>query len=163
MAVVVCLLSFIMLTVAVFNIYNDHFHGGIPLDERIASEVVHNHIRLKPMEVASNHLSVVGDYFEKLDFSPVESDYIKKMSMSLIGGRYCSIQGITAAQLRYVDPKNNHLATVYQGHFDPSQHSDLPDVDQKEAPIERISKGVHVEIWVEKGILFAKAVDLDSQ
>ncbi|MFT4799487.1 MAG: hypothetical protein ACI9B8_002041 [Sulfitobacter sp.] len=76
---------------------------GVP--QLIAAEVAKNHINMKPLEVQTGKLNELKDYFTELDFSPVQSSHFS--AGQLIGARYCSVQGVTAAQLRY-DP-NQHL------------------------------------------------------
>jgi len=68
--------------------------------ERVALEVAANHIKLKPLEINTSSIKVIQDYFKELDFLPVNSRLIRDSGLELIGGRYCSLQGITAAQLR---------------------------------------------------------------
>lgn len=95
----------------------------------------------------------------KLDFMPVESALLKGSTKSLIGGRYCSIQGITAAQLRLKDNETGQVQSLYQTVYDKKVFYDLPVLKEKQKPITVYSKGLAVDIWVEKGILFALTRD----
>ena len=125
------------------------------LDERIGNEVAKNHIKLKPLEISTSSIQVIRNYFTELDFSPIESSLLKDTGKVLLGGRYCSIQGITAAQLRLKDEKTGQVQSLYQTLYDPKVFSGLPVLDKDNQPVTVYSKGLEVEIWVEKGLLFA--------
>lgn len=123
------------------------------MPQLIAKEVVKNHLKLKPMEVTTSTIGEVRGYFSRLDFLPVESQLLAPAGLQLIGGRYCSIQGITAAQLRM--KQGESLQTLYQAEYIPDVFGDLPFIDKGEEPLTVYSRGVKVKIWVEKDILFA--------
>lgn len=125
------------------------------LDERIGNEVAKNHIKLKPLEIQTSNIKVIRNYFTELDFSPIESSLLKNTNKVLLGGRYCSIQGITAAQLRLRDEKTGQVQSLYQTLYDPKVFSGIPLLDKDNKPITVYSKGLEVSIWVEKGLLFA--------
>ncbi|MCK5724703.1 MAG: hypothetical protein KAI84_19370, partial [Gammaproteobacteria bacterium] len=69
----------------------------VALDQRIGSEVAKNHINLKPLEIQTSSIQDIRQFLAKLDFSPIESVLLKGGTKNLIGGRYCSIQGVIAA------------------------------------------------------------------
>ena len=123
--------------------------------ERIAMEVAKNHIKLKPLEVETSSIEGIRDYFEKLDFVPVNSRLVNQSGLELIGGRYCSLQGITAAQLRVRQPGSSDVQTLYQTEYRRDVFKNIPVMEEGEAPLEIYVKGVKVKIWVEKGLLFA--------
>lgn len=132
-----------------------YFMGSdLPMTQRIANEVVKNHLHLKPLEVKANTIVGVGRYFTQLNFKPINSKLLRQLPEQMIGGRYCSIQGITAAQLR-LKQKNGPLNTLYQTEYRYKVFGKLPDVGRREKPIEVFAKGIKVRIWVEKGVLFA--------
>ncbi|WP_086933402.1 hypothetical protein [Agarilytica rhodophyticola] len=120
----------------------------------VSEEVVKNHIKLKPLEIEDEHFNILKQYFTELDFVPVESSigFLKKSF--LIGGRYCSISGEPAAQLRYLD-SNDKLTTVYQVGYDQEKFSWVPDKSNGAAPVEKQVRGLNVKIWREKGLVFA--------
>ena len=132
--------------------------SGLMINE-IAMEVVKNHLHQKPLEINGNQLSSIRDYFTRLDFAPVESKFLQSKDISLIGGRYCSLQGITAAQLRFKSISKNGVNTLYQVSYDPNIFKSLPDFDNGEDPVSVYSSGIKVTIWVEKGVLFALTED----
>jgi hypothetical protein len=132
--------------------------SGLMINE-IAMEVVKNHLHQKPLEIKGNQLSSIRDYFTRLDFAPVESEFLQSKDISLIGGRYCSLQGITAAQLRFKSISKKGVNTLYQVNYDPNIFKSLPDFDNGEEPVSVYSSGIKVTIWVEKGVLFALTED----
>jgi len=144
----------IMLTTIYLNLSTD-----LSLDERIGNEVAKNHIKLKPLEVESSSLDVLRHYFTELDFAPIESSLIKPLDKTLLGGRYCSIQGVTAAQLRLKDNKTGKIQSLYQTLYTPDVFTNLPRLEEGQKPITIYSGGLEVDIWVEKGLLFALTRD----
>lgn len=131
----------------------------ISIEQAIGNEVAKNHIKLKPLEVTSTQLNIVRSYFKELDFLPIASKNINFDTQKLLGGRYCSIQGITAAQLRLKNDKTGNIQSFYQTSYDPALFKGIPNISAGEQPITVHSKGISVEIWVEKGLLFAVTKD----
>lgn len=121
----------------------------------IANEVVKNHLNLKPLEVNTNSIDSLIHYFTQLDFLLRPSREVINFKETLIGGRYCSLQGITAAQLRFTTSIERTTNTLYQTEYRKEVFGQLPDIDHKQKPLIAWAKGIKVKIWVEKGILFA--------
>jgi hypothetical protein len=121
----------------------------------IAAEVVDNHLHMKPLEIEGNELASIRAYFERLDFQPIESRYLADIGLDLLGGRYCSLQSITAAQLRFKSLGSDKLHTLYQVGYAPAVFKALPNLDEGDQPVSVFSRGVKVTIWVEKGVLLA--------
>ena len=141
--------------IAISNVFYFISLPELALDERIGNEVAKNHINLKPLEIKTSSIKTVGNFFTKLGFLPIESSLLRGSTKSLIGGRYCSIQGITAAQLRLKDNKTGQVQSLYQTIYDEKTFSGLPLLKEKQNPVTVYSKGLAVDICVEKGILFA--------
>ena len=137
------------------NIFYFSMSPELALDQRIGNEVAKNHINLKPLEIQTSSMKAIRGFLTELDFSPVESILLKSSSKSLIGGRYCSIQGVTAAQLRLRDSETGQIQSLYQTVYDKDVFYDLPLLKENQKPVTVYSKGLAVDIWVEKGILFA--------
>ena len=137
------------------NVFYFSMSPELALEQRIGSEVAKNHINLKPLEIQTSSMKAIRDFLTELDFSPVESILLKGSSKSLIGGRYCSIQGVTAAQLRLRDSETGQIQSLYQTVYDKDVFYDLPLLKENQKPVTVYSKGLAVDIWVEKGILFA--------
>ena len=122
----------------------------------IADEVAKNHLKLKPLEVHSREISDVQNYFDKLDFLLVSSlSFKQKSKASLLGGRYCSIQGSSAAQLRY-QKLNGESVTLYQTNYS-EIFSDIPNIEKGQIPIKTYARGVEITMWLEKGLLMVIA------
>jgi hypothetical protein len=127
---------------------------SIPMTERIALEVARNHIKLKPLDVETNSMDGIRRYFTDLEFVPAESSLLASADLELVGGRYCFIQSVPAAQLRMV-PYSNRLQTLYQTEYRKEIFGTLPVMEDGHAPVTVNVKGITVRIWVEKGLLFA--------
>lgn len=141
--------------VVISNLLYFGMSPDLPLDQRIGSEVAKNHINLKPLEIQTSSIQDIRNFLTELGFSPIESALLKGGTKSLIGGRYCSIQGVTAAQLRLKDSQTGQVQSLYQTVYDPNIFSNLPRLEENQKPITVYSKGLAVDIWVEKGLLFA--------
>jgi hypothetical protein len=124
------------------------------ISELIADEVARNHLKLKPMEIENGGLASLRAYFDQLDFRPVESKLLAAKDIRLLGGRYCSLQGGIAAQLRFTAP-DGEMGTLYQARYDPDIFGLLPRQSQGETPVTVETRGLAVTIWVEQGVVFA--------
>lgn len=120
----------------------------------IVKEVTANHAKLKPLEVTGNQLDSVARYFNQLDFVPRNSAIDIHLEQLLIGGRYCSIQGHTAAQLR-IQNQSGTLSTLFETKYDPDTFKMIPNLDEGQAPLVKFMNGYRVQLWVEKGIVMA--------
>lgn len=160
---VAALFSIVMGNVLYFSFHQLPQLPQLTLEQRIGSEVAKNHINLRPLEIKTSSMEAVRGFLTELDFSPVESILLEGRSKNLIGGRYCSIQGVTAAQLRLKDRKTGQVQSLYQTVYDEKVFYDLPLLKEGEMPITVYSKGLSVDIWVEKGILFALTHDVSKE
>jgi hypothetical protein len=136
---------------------------SVPMAERIALEVARNHIRVKPLDVETGTMKGIRRYFTDLEFVPVESSLLASADLELLGGRYCSVQSLPAAQLRLTAPGNDGLQTLYQAEYRKDILGPLPVLEEGDHPINISVKGVSVRIWVEKGLLFALTEDTDLE
>ena len=119
--------------------------NSAPLDQKIIAEVVYNHNKDMPPEVLSEDYQEVNQALDKLDFKIIKSQRLAS-HYKLIGGRYCSIQGKIAAQLKLLDRKTQKRVTLYQ--FKPSF---------KPIRAEGQKDGTTVKIWHEGELSFAIA------
>ena len=119
----------------------------------IAEEITSNHRKLKPLEVETNHFEGLINYFSMLDFRPYLSHYFSP-SGTLVGGRYCSIGTISAAQIRYRNNKDE-ITTLFQTEYRPDTFKGIPNIDKGEQAITQYLNGYKVMLWVETGILMA--------
>lgn len=124
-----------------------------PFSQRIMSEIVYNHKQDMPIEVSSNSLNDIGKYLSKLDFSIVLPSSLSNSEWQFLGGRYCSLNGKLAAQLKVKNLKSNVVYTLYQAHSDVS-------IGNLEAEIKNdVIEGIDVSIWREQGLLLGMAIE----
>ncbi|MGF1645273.1 MAG: hypothetical protein ACFCUJ_16665 [Thiotrichales bacterium] len=125
--------------------------------QRIAEEVALHHLKLKPLDVEADQMPALAAYFTRLDFAVRDSSLVAEVGgTSLLGGRYCSILDVPAAQLR-LQRAPGQMLTLYEAAYDPQAFPNLPNVDQGEPPLVQYARGIRVAIWVEKGLLFVLA------
>jgi anti-sigma factor RsiW len=134
---------------------------SVDMPQQIAAEVARNHLNLKPLEVRTSDMDEIRRYFDRLAFKPVNSRLVADAGLRMIGGRYCSIQGIDAAQLRMLPAEGDEIQTVYQTVYDPELFKDLPRLENGDTPVDVTIKGLKVRVWVEKGVLFAMTLSDD--
>lgn len=124
----------------------------------IADEVAMNHLKQRPLEVAGESIASVRPYFNELDFQLIDKPAAQLAMGEMLGGRYCSIQGLPAAQLR-LRGDGQKRQTLYQAPYDRALFGELPDVSRGDAPAVVDVRGLTVYVWVEKGLLFALATE----
>jgi len=144
-----------VLFLALGNLFYFVMSPDLTLNQRIGSEVAKNHLNLRPLEIKTSNIEEIRGFLSNLGFSPVESVLLKGRSKTLLGGRYCSIQGVRAAQLRLQDSETGEIQSLYQTVYDKNVFYDLPELKENQKPVTVYSKGLAVDIWVEKGLLFA--------
>jgi len=125
------------------------------MSDLIAQEVANNHLHLKPLEVETNELDNIRGFLDKLDFTPVQSELLAQTDKAYLGARYCSIQGVRAAQIRLQDVKTGEIQSLYETVYDRSVFPELPALEEGAKPLSVYAQGMQVKIWVEKGLLFA--------
>lgn len=118
------------------------------VSERVAREVAMNHNKALEVEYQTDSYEVLSRYMDKLDFSlQVPSD--KTFSnFTLVGGRYCSIQGQLAAQVKLTDPAGK-VYTLYQTRS--GEHLESISVGRMQLD------QVDIRLWEEQGFLYALA------
>ncbi|CAH0992320.1 hypothetical protein SIN8267_02439 [Sinobacterium norvegicum] len=151
-AVVATLLLFPL--IYLFNTLPNNPVSSEQLASMIALEVANNHISMKPLEVQTDSIQDIRQYFSQLAFSPISSGKISSQKQ-LLGARYCSIQGITAAQIRYQQGQADHKTTLYQVAYDEAVFQALKlRVDS--SPMVIPARGLTVKLWQEQGLLMAE-------
>jgi len=126
------------------------------IQQRIAHEVLTNHLKIKPLDVETNSITQVRTYFDRLDFAPQLSKQISDESAELLGGRYCTLQGAIAAQLRFKLP-SGEVMTFYQAAYDPKRFGQLPDAEHGEPALQLKERGFHMRLWREYGLVMVTA------
>jgi hypothetical protein len=145
--------SFLVVGLFLGNVLNSQLSEEQQIFE-IAAEVSYNHLNLKPLEVAHNQLATVTGYFKRLDFNPLASSRVTNLQTSLIGGRYCSIKGNVAAQLRMKD-KQGRISTLFESRYNSEDFKMLPNIENGKAPKVLYVDGQKVSLWIEKGLVMA--------
>ena len=125
------------------------------LAREIASEAALNHLKRRPLEVRGAALAEVQPYFHELPFRLLDSSLLATGGVDLSGGRYCSVGGVTAAQLRLRDAQGG-MQTLYQAPYDADAFGELPNIDNGAQPRTLQVRGLNVDLWVERGLLFAR-------
>jgi len=124
--------------------------------QRIADEVLTNHLHIKPLDVETGSMTRIQAFFNRLDFKPYLAAQLGKNGLTLIGGRYCTIQGAIAAQLRFKTPEGD-IVTHYQAVYDFQKFGALPDTSRGAAPIIVSKRGYQMKIWQESGLVMVTA------
>lgn len=119
----------------------------------VANEVALNHLKRRPLEVEGASVAAVEGYFDELGFRLLETSR-PALGAQMLGGRYCNVRGVTAAQLRRVDG-SGRTQTLYQVPYDARRFGDVPRIGQGEGPRSVQVRGLTVDLWVEHGLLFA--------
>lgn len=122
-----------------------------PVISQIAKEVHYNHKKDMPSEVLTSDYNELNVALDRLDFKVVPSQRLAG-KVRLLGGRYCSIQGKIAAQLKVQHQDHVRPSTLYL-------FKDVSDYELQNAVIEQHQTDVRIEIWREGALGFALAID----
>ncbi len=118
---------------------------------RVAAEVAQNHLKAYAPEVVGDCFDRVGAGLDELDFSLKPSlEASLPEGLTVLGGRYCTVQGNLAAQILMVDTEGRRC-TLFVALSDDTR---LARVRTGQYEID----GVRVHIWHDAGRLFAMAV-----
>lgn len=126
------------------------------LPELLAQEVFTNHVHAHSLDLETHSIEVLRAGLDRLDFVPVDASASRDERLTLLGARYCTLQGAIAAQILFHTPSGARV-TRYQAAYDPGRFGGLPDWDQQQAPVSVKLRGVEVRLWVEQGVVIAEA------
>ncbi|MEE1674899.1 hypothetical protein SNR37_000219 [Agarivorans aestuarii] len=126
------------------------FFAGINYSA-ISKEIAYNHNSQMQMEVMSSSINDIQKHLNRLDFKLIQSQRLDKEKWELIGGRYCSIDGRIAAQLKVRNRQSLQIHTFYQAKL-PEEWLNI--TKKKELEVD----GVKVKVWQEKGLLIGLAI-----
>ena len=129
------------------------FYPNGPTIQDLKAEIAYNHDQNLEVEIASASLDEINDYMTSLSFTLIESTQLNSNTWKLIGGRYCSINGRLAAQLKIQNREDDKTYNLYQGEIP----SGLMLSSTSTPPIH--FDGVKVSIWEENGLLMGLASD----
>lgn len=117
---------------------------------RVLAEVTMNHGKQLDVEIASGDVAVVAAALDRLDI-PLHPPGQWPARYALLGGRYCSIQGGLAAQLKLRDRETGDLHTLYATRLT----SDLETVVDTATTYDSVG----ITIWRHRDVFFALAGD----
>lgn len=83
------------------------------VSQLVPQEIALNHSKQLALEFKANSYQSLNSMMHKLDFKLLPSTNTHLKGLNIVGGRYCSIQGNLAAQIRLTD-QNGKLYTLYQ-------------------------------------------------
>ena len=116
----------------------------------LAAELARHHNQRMNMDIESASLAEIRSYLERLDFPLIESSRYPDGEWEPAGGRYCSLKGRPAAQLRLRNRNTGRTLTFYQL-LVPRGMAGF------KGAYEGFEQSVKVEIWTERGLLLAVA------
>ena len=121
------------------------------LSQRTIDEIAYNHKKDMPIEIASSSIDDIRQYLNKLSFPIISPSALSQSNWQFLGGRYCSINGKLAAQLKIKNLTDNSIYTLYQA----STKAGIEKLG--ETQLTGMVDGVEVSIWREKGLLLGLA------
>jgi len=122
--------------------------GQAQYKERVLAEIAMNHRKDLGVEVESAEYKSLEEALDRLDFN-LEPTAVRLAGLALVGGRYCSIQGQLAAQLKVVDPASKEILTLYVTRID--------DALEELAPLDESYEDLHMRCWRDGERFFALA------
>jgi anti-sigma factor RsiW len=135
--------------IVVFVLVADHEHHQQAIERAVCTEVAMSQTNHSPLEIISSRYSEVQAALRQLDFSitPAKSTILE--AYRLMGGSYCSIQGVPAALLRVQNIRSCKECTLYAMKAAGKLHDITPTVESVD--------GVRVEVWRQDDVVFALA------
>lgn len=122
------------------------------IENLIVKEIAMNHTKELKVEFLSDNLNYLQAKLDKLDFPLDKAQSVLSDDYTLIGGRYCSIQGNLAAQLKIKNNETGSIETLYVTGI----NSDLENVKHTNVDTD----GVNIKIWQQDGLVYGKAVNI---
>jgi len=111
--------------------------------------IARNHQKHADVEVETERYDELRESFDRLDFAIVAPRSPRLLGLTLIGARYCSVQGHVALQMR-LDDDQGRRTTLYQVR-DAETFADIDDGDAVDV------HGLRVQLWRENGVLLGLA------
>ena len=119
----------------------------------VAQEIALNHHKQLALEFQANNYQQLNTQMKKLDFQLVASANPALDTLTIIGARYCSIQGHLAAQIRLRDPQDQQY-TLYQ--------TTLPRSMLSQLHANQIIDNVEVTQWSENNTFYGLATHANT-
>jgi len=124
--------------------------------QRLAAEVMTNHLHMKMLDVETDSMSELQSQLENLNFIPQFSQLVRDKQITLLGGRYCTLQGLVATQLHF-KTVSGEVMTQYQAVYEPSLFGAIPDISKGKKPMTIYQRGFEMQLWQESGLLMITA------
>ncbi len=118
------------------------------LIENIAQEIAINHQKQFSSDFSEMSYAALNQVMTKLDFKLIDPERLKVKKFEILGGRYCSLSGYIAAQVR-LKSSDGKIFTLYQT----NSHEAFDTLTEH---VER-AKGVDIEMWNEGGLFLGIA------
>lgn len=134
-------------------VFTFSFFQSNDIEERIVKEIKMNHIKELKVEFPSDSVANLQANLDKLDFPLDKALSVVSDQYTLIGGRYCSIQGNLAAQLKIKNKQSKDVETLYITSLDPEL--------QKVKSTDVTSDGINIILWKQNGLLYGKASNVN--
>lgn len=131
--------------------------AGQPVLARIAEEVRVNHVQVKPLDVEASTYESLRSDMSLLDFVLQAPMSLTDMgALTLVGGRYCTLQGVLATQLVFEDSDGQRV-TMYQAGYDARRFGAIPDLTEQATPAKLSDHGLDIQVWRQEGVVLALA------
>jgi hypothetical protein len=114
----------------------------------IAKEIAINHQKQFASDFSASSYAGLNRVMTKLDFKLIDSEKLRSKGFEIMGGRYCSLSGHIAAQVRLKNSAGE-IFTLYQT----SSHETFEALTEHVAR----AKGVDIEMWNEGGVFLGIA------
>ena len=115
---------------------------------RVLAEIAMNHQKQLEVEVAGAEFAAVARALDRIDFE-IRPPEALRGAFELLGGRYCSIQGVLAAQLTLRDRGTGAMHTLYATGVTPA----LAGI----GGVATVFDGVPIRLWHEGAVFFGLA------
>lgn len=144
--------SMMAVTVTVFLvvIVTQSFYWQRDLAQLVFAEIAMNHNKRLESEFATTDYKTLASAMQRLDFNLSPPNVIQS-SYDLLGGRYCSIRGNIAAQLKVKDKQTGRVATLYITQL----NSDLERIKPKAVIVDQVI----IQLWRSEDKFYGLAVD----
>ncbi|MGB2693394.1 MAG: hypothetical protein WBB48_01325 [Thermodesulfobacteriota bacterium] len=124
------------------------------IEELIVKEIAMNHNKELSVEFPTDDLPNLQAKLDKLDFPLDKAEGVISDKYILMGGRYCSIQGNLAAQLKIINEDTDSIETLYVTGL----NSELTNVK----PTNVNTEGINIKIWKQDGLLYGIASNIEK-
>lgn len=117
--------------------------------EELAMIAARDHNRRLAVEVRASDYDELRARMARLDFNPVMPQRAEEMSLRVVGARYSSVGGLSAVEIKLVEPSGG-ICTLIQVRPD--------DRLARIGPSRQfVIDGLRIDVWKEKGLVMALA------